>query len=80
MSMKGRFKVKDSDVFKTVKENNRTKFLVGLLLYFWPLWLSRMHIRLVIRRLQVRSPSGLATFFNEIFSMVSLSLPLFQEG
>ena len=43
-----------------------------------------MHIRLVIRRLQVEPPPGQQHSFEEIdreiFSMVILSLPLIQEG
>ena len=49
-----------------------------------PWWLSWMHVRLVIRRLQVRPPLGRQHSFvesdHEIFSTVILSLLLIQEG
>ena len=48
-----------------------------------PRWLSLMYIRLVIRRLRVRLPPGWQQFLeidHEIFSMVTLSFPLIQEG
>ena len=43
---------------------------------------THTHIQLVIKRLQVWSPRGLATFFHGSWniSMVILSLPLIQEG
>ena len=49
-----------------------------------PRWLSRMRIRLVIRRLRVQPLHGRQHSFmeigHEIFSMVILSLLLIQEG
>ena len=36
----------------------------GILVSYLPRWLSKMHVRLVIRRLRVRSQLGLATCFN----------------
>ena len=49
-----------------------------------PGWFSWIHVRLVIRRLQVQLPPGQQHYFmeiaHEIFSMVILFLPLIQEG
>ena len=50
----------------------------------WPRWLSWMRVRLVIRRLRIRSLLGRQHSFveidHEIISRVILSLPLIQEG
>ena len=48
-----------------------------------PRWLSRMHVRLVIRRSQVWSPSGLTTFFHGDWSwniFYGCSLPFADQG